>query len=122
MIINAEHPIPILRIFDEIKATEFYLGFLGFKIDWQHRFESNTPLYMQISLNNCILHISEHFGDSCPGGHIRVEIENLDEFCKHLNDKNYRHSKPGYQLMPWGTLDMSIDDPFGNRITFYSRI
>ncbi len=33
------HPIPILRIFDEAKAEEFYLDFLGFKLDWEHRFE-----------------------------------------------------------------------------------
>jgi hypothetical protein len=25
---------PILRIFDEAKAKEFYIGFLGFKADW----------------------------------------------------------------------------------------
>lgn len=25
---------PILRIFDEAKAREFYVGFLGFKVDW----------------------------------------------------------------------------------------
>ena len=27
---------PILRIFDEAKAKEFYVGFLGFNIDWEH--------------------------------------------------------------------------------------
>ena len=30
---------PILRIFDEAKAREFYVDFLGFKVDWEHRFE-----------------------------------------------------------------------------------
>ena len=30
---------PILRIFDEAKAKEFYVAFLGFKVDWEHRFE-----------------------------------------------------------------------------------
>ena len=29
---------PILRIFDEAKAREFYVDFLGFKVDWEHRF------------------------------------------------------------------------------------
>jgi hypothetical protein len=29
--------IPILRIFDEAKAKEFYVDFLGFKIDWGNR-------------------------------------------------------------------------------------
>lgn len=26
--------IPILRIFDEAKAREFYVEFLGFRVDW----------------------------------------------------------------------------------------
>jgi hypothetical protein len=37
--------IPVLRIFDEAKAREFYIGFLGFKIDVEHRFEPGAPLY-----------------------------------------------------------------------------
>ena len=41
---------PILRIFDEAKALEFYVDFLGFKVDWQHRFEADFPLYLQVSL------------------------------------------------------------------------
>lgn len=36
--------IPILRIFDEAKAREFYIDWLGFSVDWEHRFNSNTPL------------------------------------------------------------------------------
>jgi GNAT superfamily N-acetyltransferase len=30
------HVTPILRIFDEAEAKEFYVDFLGFKIDWEH--------------------------------------------------------------------------------------
>ena len=30
---------PILRILDETKAKQFYIDFLGFKIDWEHRVE-----------------------------------------------------------------------------------
>jgi len=41
---NLEEPHPILRIFDETKAREFYVDFLGFKVDWEHRFELETPL------------------------------------------------------------------------------
>jgi hypothetical protein len=33
---------PILRSFDEAKGREFYVDFLGFKVDWEHRFE---PVY-----------------------------------------------------------------------------
>jgi hypothetical protein len=31
--------IPILRIFSVEKAKEFYCGFLGFTVDWEHRFD-----------------------------------------------------------------------------------
>ena len=40
-----EVAIPILRIFSVDKAKEFYVDFLGFKIDWEHRFGDNFPLY-----------------------------------------------------------------------------
>ena len=40
--------VPILRIFDVAKADEFYLGFLGFSVDWDHRFDADAPLYRQI--------------------------------------------------------------------------
>jgi hypothetical protein len=29
--------IPVLRIFDIVKADEFYQGFLGFSVDWDQR-------------------------------------------------------------------------------------
>ena len=59
--------VPILRMFDEAKAKEFYVDFLGFAIDWEHRFESGAPLYMQVSLGSFQLHVSEHYGDGTPG-------------------------------------------------------
>jgi hypothetical protein len=36
---------PILRIFDEAKAKEFYVDFIGFSVDWEHRFGDNFPLF-----------------------------------------------------------------------------
>src|SRR3954468_24119707 len=36
--VSLEMGIPILRIFDVEKAREFYLDFLGFSMDWDHRF------------------------------------------------------------------------------------
>ena len=35
--------IPTLRIFDSAKAREFYVGFPGFKVDFEHRFEPDLP-------------------------------------------------------------------------------
>lgn len=71
--------VPIFRIFDEAKAREFYVGFLGFAIDWEHRFEPNLPLYMQVSRAGCTLHLSEHVGDACPGSTAFVRVTGIDE-------------------------------------------
>jgi len=77
-------PIPILRILDEAKALEFYIGFLGFSIDWEHRFGDNTPLYLQVSRDGCVLHLSEHYGDATPGGALRIETNDVDGLNREL--------------------------------------
>jgi catechol 2,3-dioxygenase-like lactoylglutathione lyase family enzyme len=110
-------PIPILRSFDETKAKEFYVGFLGFTVDFEHRFEPGLPLYMQVSRDGCVLHLSEHYGDASPGAAIRIETSDLDAFHAELNSKEYGFARPGIDEQPWGR-DMSVKDPFGNRLIF----
>lgn len=39
---NLSAPIPVLRVFDESKAREFYVDLLEFAVDWEHRFEAST--------------------------------------------------------------------------------
>ena len=50
--------VPILRIFDLAKADEFYQGYLGFKVNWDRRYDDNAPLYRQGSRGDLILHLS----------------------------------------------------------------
>ena len=114
--------VPILRIFDEAKAKEFYLDFLGFTVDWEHRFEPGLPLYMQVSRGGCILHLSEHHGGSCPGAAMRIETSDIDAFHAELSAKNYKYARPGIEDTPWGTRDVSVTDPFGNQLTFTTAI
>lgn len=113
---------PILRIFDEAKAREFYIDFLGFKIDWEHRFEPGLPLYLQISKGGCVLHLSEHHGDCSPGAAMRIETDELDAYHQQLLAKNYKHARPGIEDTAWESRDMSVRDPFGNRLTFTNAI
>lgn len=109
---------PILRIFDEAKAREFYVDFLGFAVDWEHRFEPGLPLYMQVSKDDCIIHLSEHHGDCSPGAHLRIEIAGLNEFQQQLLAKKYKYSRPDIEEKPRGTREMTIGDPFGNALSF----
>jgi hypothetical protein len=112
-----EQAIPIVRIFDVAKAHEFYLGFLGFSVDWEHRFHPNAPLYTQVSRGDLKLHLSEHAGDATPGGNMCVYMKGIRAFHGELKAKNYRYMKPG--LEDEGTrLEVEVIDPFNNRIRF----
>lgn len=114
--------IPILRIFDETKAREFYIDFLGFQVDWEHRFEPELPLYMQVSKDSARLHLSEHFGDGTPGTCIRIECTGVREYQQSLLAKRYKNARPGVHEQEWGTREMSISDPFNNKLIFWEPI
>lgn len=115
-----EQAIPIVRIFDVPKAHDFYRGFLGFAVDWEHRFGDNFPLYTQISRAGLRLHLSEHSGDASPGGNMVVYLRGLRTFHQELAAKDYRYMKPGISEADWG-LEMQVVDPFNNRIRFIER-
>jgi catechol 2,3-dioxygenase-like lactoylglutathione lyase family enzyme len=110
---------PILRIFDEAKAREFYIDWLGFTVDFEHRFEPGTPLYMGISLGECKLHLSEHHGDGSPGAHVRINItDGLAAYQQALLAKNYKYYRPGLEETEWKTREMTVQDGFGNKLVF----
>ncbi len=116
-------PTPILRSFDEAKAREFYVDFLGFEVTFEHRFEPDLPLYMGLRLGETELHLSEHHGDCSPGARIRIETTGLEAFAATLRARTYANARPGCpERQPWGELDLTIADPFGNRLTFYEPV
>lgn len=116
MSLQVQRVIPVLRIFSIEKAREFYFGYLGFQLDWEHRFEPELPLYMQVSRDGLILHLSEHYGDGTPGSHFRVDIQGVRAFHAELTAKGYSYYRPGLNETPWKTLELTLLDPFGNRI------
>lgn len=109
--------IPILRSFDEAKAREFYLGFLGFTVEFEHRFEPSLPLYLSVQRAGMTLHLSEHHGDASPGATLFVPMQGIVAFRDELLGKQYGYGRPGITEEPWGKV-MEVHDPFGNRIRF----
>ena len=118
MTIAVQQVVPIFRIFDEAKAREFYLGFLGFAVDWEHRFEPDLPLYMQVSRTGCVLHLSEHVGDACPGSAAFVRMTGIEAFHAELIAKKYKYLRPSLEIAPWNARCMEVIDPFGNHLRF----
>jgi uncharacterized glyoxalase superfamily protein PhnB len=114
--------IPILRIFDVAKAREFYLDYLAFTLDFEHRFSENAPLFLGISRGGLTLFLSEHHGDGTPGSHVVVQVDGIDDLHRELSAKHYRYMNPGIQTQEWGTREMTVVDPFNNRLIFSERV
>jgi uncharacterized glyoxalase superfamily protein PhnB len=116
------HAVPILRIFDVPKALDFYLGFLDFKEDWRHRFDTGWPLYIQVSRDGVALHLSEHHGDACPGAGVRIEVDDVEGYCAELLAKSYSYCRPSVTATEWKTREMAVLDPFRNRLVFWMPV
>ena len=119
---GAFRAVPILRIFDVDKAREFYVGFLGFTVDWEARFDETAPLYLQISRDGLVIHLSEHHGDACPGSTVLVQVGagpgGLEAYHREITAKGYRFMRPGLEVALWNARVMEVTDPFGNRLRF----
>jgi catechol 2,3-dioxygenase-like lactoylglutathione lyase family enzyme len=109
-------------MFDVAKAREFYLDDLGFALGFEHRFAPDLPLDMEVRRDGCVLHLSEHRGDATPASAVRIEVGDIDAFHAELRAKPYRFARPGIGTMPWGMREVTVGDPFGNRLVFHARV
>jgi catechol 2,3-dioxygenase-like lactoylglutathione lyase family enzyme len=110
--------IPILRILDVAKAREFYIDYLGFSVEFEHRFHDDAPLFMGVARDDVRLFLSEHHGDGSPGAHVVITIQGVDELHRELAAKGYRHMNPGIREQEWGSRDLGVVYPFGNQLVF----
>jgi len=116
MAFRALQVIPVLRIFSVEKAREFYLDYLGFQVDFEHRFDERAPLFMQISRDGLVLRLSEHYGDGSPGAAVTVHVQGVRELHAELTAKDYGYLRPGLEKTFYGALQLRLLDPFGNRL------
>lgn len=122
MTIAFQQTIPILRIFDVDKAKQFYVDFLGFAIDWEHRFEPTAPLYMQVSRGGLILHLSEHHNDASPGANVFIWMTGVESLHAEITAKGYADIRPSVEKTFYNSLCMKVIDPFRNQLQFNEEI
>lgn len=108
--------VPIFRIFDYKKAIEFYVDWLGFKIDWEHRFDDNPPISMQVSRDGIILHLSEHYGDCAPGSKAYTTVDDVTKLYKEICSRPYQYNRPGIEQAVWEAPCFEVIDPFSNKL------
>lgn len=116
--------IPVLRMFDEAAARAFYVDYLGFRVDWEHRFhpDPNSPLYMQISQGAAVIHLNGHAQPDAPISEVRIPVRGLERYCEHLCAKNADYPKPEVvdPRHEGRKTDMNIFDPFENYLVFWA--
>ncbi|MGE2714451.1 glyoxalase superfamily protein [Mycolicibacterium litorale] len=88
-------PVPVLRSLDEARAREFYIGYLHFTIEWEHRFARDLPLYMRLRRDDFVLDLSEHHGDGTPGSTVWVPVGDVTALQKELRATGYPRMNPG---------------------------
>lgn len=110
--------IPVLRVQSVGTALPFYLDYLGFTLDWEHRFEPGLPLYVQVSRSQAVLHLSEHHGDGSPNGVVWLPV--ADVFGLHAELRSHQDApiRPGIDLDAPGGPTLSVIDPYGNILRF----
>ncbi|MGB3443817.1 MAG: glyoxalase superfamily protein [Actinophytocola sp.] len=110
--------VPILRIFDEAMAREFYVDYLGCTVEWEHRFEPGMPLYTRIRRDQLVIDLSEHHGDGTPGSAVWVPVTDVHALHGELSAKNHPRQRPGVDEHAPGGPTLTIIDPFANVIRF----
>lgn len=116
---------PCFGIKDYDEAMSYYLGFLGFKVDFEWREAEDAPVYMGISRGSSpgitqgeiALHLTEHMVALRIG--VMADVEDVHAFHDDLKS---RGSKAAGVLtdQPWGKTELHLKDPWENLLIFTS--
>ncbi len=112
---------PQFRITNAKRSIAFYVDGLGFKVDWEHRFEPGLPVFMQVTRAGQSLFLSEHAGDCRAGGAAYFVVPDVDAVYEDIVSRGVVRTDPPAE-MPWGPREMVVTDPDGNRLRFASLI
>lgn len=113
--------IPQLRITSADRSLAFYVDGLGFSVDWTHQFEHGFPLFMQLTRQGQTIFLTEHTGDCQVGGAVYFKVPDVEEFATFIMARGVNgFERPA--ITPWGTREMLLTDPDGNRLRFATDI
>jgi catechol 2,3-dioxygenase-like lactoylglutathione lyase family enzyme len=110
--------VPVLRVMSVEVALRFYVGYLGFAVDWRHQFEPGMPWYVRVSRSEAVLHLSEHRGDGSPHGVVWFPVADVHALRDELLSRPEAAQPPGVDVDAPGGPTMQLIDPYGNLLRF----
>lgn len=120
MSLSVARTVAILRMFDVAATTRFYVEYLGCAVDWQDG-GGDGPIYMQVSRDGLVLHVSSHHDDGTPGSAVLIECSGVEALHGELRERGYPFLNPGLEPGPGGGRELQLIDPASNRLRFYER-
>jgi catechol 2,3-dioxygenase-like lactoylglutathione lyase family enzyme len=106
--------VPALRITNYARSKNFYER-LGFQVDWEHRFEPDFPVFMQISREDMRLFLTEHSGDCEVRGLVHFYVPDVDAWYEECRGKGIPVHEPPNEGIE-GLRMMTVVDPDTNRL------
>ena len=117
----SQRVFPQLRMTNWKRSHQFYVEGLGFTVDWEHRFEPGFPVFTQLTRDGLSLFLSEHAGDCQVGGAAYFVVDDVDALYREIRENGVEVAEPPSEA-PWGTREMSVLDPDGNRLRFSNPV
>jgi catechol 2,3-dioxygenase-like lactoylglutathione lyase family enzyme len=111
------------RVFPQFRMTSwdrtrpFYVDGLGFKVDWEHRYEPGFPVFAQVTRDGLSLFLTEHSGDCEVGGAAYLLVDDVDALFEEFRSRGIVAAEAPEDT-PWGTREMGVKDPDGNGLRF----
>jgi hypothetical protein len=99
--------IPVLRVIDADSTSEWYRR-LGFKREWEHRFEPSLPAFVSLVRDHGTrVFLSEHTGDAPPDGLLYLRLSDVGAVAREFGVEAVEQ--------PWGS-EVRLTDPDGNQV------
>ena len=88
---------------------------LGFKKDWEHRYEKDFPLFISMSHGNLRVFITEHVNESAFGAELYLFVKDIEQLESHVKKSGIKFQVELHDTA-YGTREFNIEDPDGNKL------
>ncbi len=113
--------VPALRITDHARSRAFYTDGLGFRVDWEHRFGPDFPVFLSVSRDGMEIYLTEHAGDCRVGGLVHLYVPDVDAWHDEFRGRGVPIEEAPNEGIA-GLRMMTVVDPDGNQIRVCTRL